>query len=62
MLRRTWVAALYSLQNPMMLTPAAPRAGPTGGEGLALPAGRASLMIFDTARGKRGVVNTEISR
>merc|ERR1719326_2188636 len=46
----TWscVRALYSLQNIMMLTPAAPRAGPTGGAGLALPAANASLMILDT--------------
>merc|ERR1719231_1465724 len=32
----------------MMLTPAAPSAGPTGGAGLALPASSASLMIFVT--------------
>ena len=47
--RLTCVAALYSLQNPMMLTPAAPSAGPTGGEGLAFPAGSASLIMRDTA-------------
>ena len=29
---------------------AAPRAGPTGGDGLAFPAGRAILMTFATAR------------
>src|SRR6478736_1606013 len=33
------VFALNSLQKPMMLTPWAPRAGPTGGAGLAAPAG-----------------------
>lgn len=44
------VAALYALQNSMMLRPAAPRAGPTGGAGLALPASMASLMIDITAR------------
>src|SRR5256885_1424723 len=39
------VAALNSLQNPMMLTPCWPRAGPTGGEGFAFPAGSCSLTI-----------------
>lgn len=43
------VAALYSLQNCMMLTPFAPRAGPTGGAGLAFPAGKANLMYPETA-------------
>src|SRR3954463_11543048 len=38
-----WVAALNSLQKPMMLTPCWPRAGPTGGEGFAFPAGSCSL-------------------
>ena len=33
------VRALNSLQNAMMLTPCAPRAGPTGGAGFAAPAG-----------------------
>merc|ERR1719183_1056764 len=42
------VRALYSLQNIMMFTPAAPSAGPTGGTGLALPASSASLMILVT--------------
>eukprot|EP00320_Phaeocystis_rex_P019625 CAMPEP_0119069888 /NCGR_PEP_ID=MMETSP1178-20130426/32049_1 /TAXON_ID=33656 /ORGANISM="unid sp, Strain CCMP2000" /LENGTH=170 /DNA_ID=CAMNT_0007051689 /DNA_START=168 /DNA_END=680 /DNA_ORIENTATION=- len=42
------VRALYSLQNIMMFTPAAPSAGPTGGAGLALPASSASLMILVT--------------
>src|SRR5689334_4994861 len=37
------VWALKPLQNSMMLTPCWPRAGPTGGEGLALPAGICSL-------------------
>src|SRR5258708_25650769 len=39
------VCALNSLQKPMMLTPCWPRAGPTGGEGFALPAGSCSLTI-----------------
>mmetsp|Transcript_12039 Transcript_12039/g.38093 ORF Transcript_12039/g.38093 Transcript_12039/m.38093 type:complete len:297 (-) Transcript_12039:100-990(-) len=39
------VRALYSLQNITMFTPAEPSAGPTGGAGLALPAGSASLMM-----------------
>jgi hypothetical protein len=43
------VRALYSLQNIMMLTPLAPRAGPTGGAGVALPASRASLIKPTTA-------------
>ena len=38
------VAALYSLQNPMMLTPLEPNAGPMGGAGLAFPASMASLI------------------
>merc|ERR1719261_1899587 len=42
------VRALYSLQNIIMFTPAAPSAGPTGGAGLAEPASRASLIIFET--------------
>src|SRR5574341_959494 len=33
------VWALKALQNSMMLTPCCPRAGPTGGEVFALPAG-----------------------
>ena len=32
------VAALNSLQKPMMFRPAWPRAGPTGGDGFACPA------------------------
>ena len=39
---------LYSLQNIMMFTPAAPSAGPTGGAGFAEPAASASLIILDT--------------
>src|SRR6476620_2988181 len=39
------VAALYALQNSMMLTPCWPRAGPTGGAGLALPALICSVTI-----------------
>src|SRR6266542_6788344 len=42
------VWALKPLQNSMMLTPCWPRAGPTGGEGLALPAGICSLTIACT--------------
>src|SRR5213075_3588414 len=39
-----WVAALNSLQKAMMFTPRGPRAVPTGGAGLACPAGIWSLM------------------
>src|SRR6266705_6571909 len=39
-----WVAALNSLQNAMMLTPRGPSAVPTGGAGLACPAGIWSLI------------------
>src|SRR6516225_5912991 len=39
------VAALNSLQKPMMLTPCWPRAGPTGGAGFACPAGICNLMM-----------------
>jgi hypothetical protein len=38
------VRALNVLQNSMMFTPCWPRAGPTGGAGVALPAGIWSLM------------------
>src|SRR3954447_24190789 len=38
------VAALYCLQNSMMLTPCWPSAGPTGGAGVACPAWICSLM------------------
>src|SRR5262245_51948008 len=37
------VLALNALQKSMMLTPCCPRAGPTGGAGVALPAGICSL-------------------
>src|SRR3972149_5694136 len=42
-----WEAArsLYSLQKAMMLAPCWPRAGPTGGAGVALPASSWSLMM-----------------
>ena len=39
-----WVWALNALQNSMMFRPRWPRAGPMGGDGLALPAGTCSLM------------------
>ena len=44
----TWlsVAALYCLQKSMMATPWGPSAVPTGGAGVALPAG---IWIFTTA-------------
>src|SRR3989304_302066 len=38
------VRSLYSLQKAMMLAPCWPRAGPTGGAGVALPASSWSLM------------------
>src|SRR6187399_862974 len=37
------VAALYALQNSMMLTPCGPSAVPTGGAGVAAPAFKAIL-------------------
>src|SRR3954471_5778123 len=37
------VAALYCLQKSMMLTPCGPRAVPTGGAGVAAPAGSCTL-------------------
>src|SRR6476661_9259701 len=43
------VAALNSLQNAMMLTPRGPSAVPTGGAGLACPAGICSLMCAITS-------------
>ena len=43
------VLALYCLQNSMMFRPAAPRAGPTGGDGFALPASIESLITCETA-------------
>src|SRR5262245_7040573 len=39
-----WVWALNALQNSMMFTPRCPSAGPTGGLGLAAPAGIWSLI------------------
>src|SRR5664280_2652809 len=39
-----WVCALKFLQNSMMLTPCWPSAGPTGGAGLAAPAGICNLI------------------
>jgi hypothetical protein len=38
------VRALYSLQNPAIFTPCCPNAGPTGGAGVAFPAGKANLI------------------
>src|SRR5213083_3022968 len=38
------VAALNSLQKPMMFTPCWPSAGPTGGAGFAWPAGICNLI------------------
>src|SRR5438045_2995601 len=40
-----WVRALNCLQNSMMLMPCWPRAGPTGGAGLAAPALHCSLTM-----------------
>ena len=42
------LAALYCLQNSMMLTPWGPRAVPTGGAGVAAPAGIWILTIAAT--------------
>src|SRR5262249_43405880 len=42
------VWALNALVNSMMFTPCWPRAGPTGGAGLAAPAGMWSLMMVRT--------------
>lgn len=61
-LSRCAVLALNSLQKSMDFTPRAPSAGPTGGEGVALPAGtvnlrrerkRASVTKSQNARQKR---------
>ena len=48
MIRPSWLAvfALNSLQKPMMFTPWGPSAVPTGGAGVALPAG---ICNFTTA-------------
>src|SRR5215211_9132467 len=43
-----WVWALNALQNSMMFTPCWPSAGPTGGAGLAAPAGICSLIRVRT--------------
>src|SRR5215471_20862803 len=40
-----WVLALNCLQKSMMLTPCGPSAVPTGGAGVALPAGNCNLMV-----------------
>src|ERR1051325_2410083 len=50
MMRPFWscVWALNALQNSMMFTPCWPRAGPTGGAGLAAPPGTCSLMSVRT--------------
>jgi hypothetical protein len=45
----SWVWALKALQNSMMFTPWGPSAGPTGGAGLALPAGIWSLTSAKTS-------------
>ena len=39
-----WVLALNALQNSMIFSPFWPRAGPTGGDGLAFPAGICNLI------------------
>src|SRR3954447_17143386 len=44
------VWALNALQNSMMFTPCWPSAGPTGGAGLAAPAGTCSLISVRTLR------------
>src|SRR5712691_6239239 len=53
------VWALNALQKSMMLTPCWPRAGPTGGAGVAFPAGMCSLTnptIFLAMRGPQGAL------
>src|SRR3977135_2585696 len=42
------VAALYCLQNSMMFTPCGPSAVPTGGAGVAWPAGSCTLTTAAT--------------
>src|SRR5881397_2623907 len=39
-----WVLALNCLQNSMMFSPCCPRAGPTGGAGVAFPPGICNLI------------------
>lgn len=57
------VFALNSLQKAMMLRPACPRAGPTGGEGFACPAGIRSRMRTATSFAAigRSIVSTDLS-
>src|SRR5690554_7580377 len=45
----SWVLALNCLQNSMILTPAAPKAGPTGGDGFAAPPLTCSLTTLLTS-------------
>src|ERR1700704_3083778 len=47
----SFVLALKSLQNAIILTPCWPSAGPTGGAGLAAPAGICSLICVLTFLG-----------
>src|SRR5574337_431571 len=44
-----WVLALNCLQNSIILTPCWPKEGPTGGAGLALPAGICNLICAETS-------------
>ncbi len=48
------VLSLYCLTKSMMGIPCCPRAGPTGGAGVADPAGRLSLRITFTFLGAIG--------
>src|SRR6266446_3977317 len=48
MLACPWVCALKALQNSMILTPCCPRDGPTGGEGVACPAGTCNFTFATT--------------
>ena len=45
----SWVLALNCLQKSMILTPLEPRAGPTGGDGLAAPPRICNLIIPATS-------------
>src|SRR5579863_7901450 len=49
------VAALYCLQNSIVCTPCGPRAVPTGGAGVAAPAGSWILTTATTRRRAMGV-------